>query len=466
MSRGQTRRRRPRASLFEAVCSSRPLIKTHDNGKLASIRARDVGATGNHWIESFLKANLHALRRLDLSYEVVTYPELQVVLRTGAKIGAIPLLNPATQRVAAGFLVEPRFRWAGLGAVFSAIGYSVEPSLGGSPLVPGSTREVPPWILAGPVLTRIAALISHMRRGFVDRSELRSSPRGRIDWTKWTVQNLPRGAWTSFPCHFTEPDCDPELIAAIRWTLLRLNEELSSIALSPTARHLLSLTSELQSILGPGPIHRPTAFLGQPSTNEWIASAIEAMTWVAEERGVGGARILDGLAWDLSIDAVWEAWVASFSAELAGRLGMVASPFQLAKRSLHWHGPIQSMAMLIPDVELRSTDHVVWIDAKYKRHLKLLAYHGWSGLGDEIRNEHRADLHQALAYASLADAPQTDTLLVYPREPDDDFSHSTVATVTSGRRQVKLILASIPFGFRNSEQHERCLTEFRELLLA
>jgi hypothetical protein len=45
--------------------------------------------------------------------------------------GAVPLVGPTTRRVVAGILVEPRFRW---------------PAVSGSALVPGSARDVPPWI--------------------------------------------------------------------------------------------------------------------------------------------------------------------------------------------------------------------------------------------------------------------------------------------------------------------------------
>ncbi|MBM3882456.1 MAG: hypothetical protein FJ387_22485 [Verrucomicrobia bacterium] len=350
--------------------------------------------------------------------------------------------------------------------MFGAIGFSVEPSLGGAPLVPGSAREVPPWMLAGPVIERIAALLRHRRRGFIEHAENRTSPRGRVNWMTWATAQVPRGAWTTFPCCFSEPDDDPDLIASVRWTLLRLAEDLSSVAWSSPARYLLRRAAELQSVVGTGAARRPSSRWIRAGASAWVTEAVEAMTWVAEERGLGGARNLDGLAWDLSIDAVWEAWVAAFTAELGRQLGMIASPFQAARRSLRWHGPAQSMGALVPDVELRGAERVVWVDAKYKAHLDLLVRKGWSGLSDEVRADHRADLHQALAYASLADIPQVDALLVYPHIASDDHLPTTVATVTSGRRRVRLVLAAVPFGYRNSEHRERCLGSFRAVLAA
>lgn len=466
MPRGRTTKGRSRAALMAAAPSTRPLLKTCDHGAPIVVRARHVGAIGDRWVKPFIEANAAGFRRLALRWEVLADQDVGVALAPGARIGAIPLLSAATRRVAAGLLVEPRFRWTSLGAVFDALGFSVAPGLGGGPLVPGSAREVPPWLLAGPVIQRIAALLCHRRRGFVERAECRPSPRGRVEWGLWASTHLPRGRWTTFPCCFSEPDFDPDLIAAVRWTLSRLIEDLSTVAWSPPARHLLGRAAELQSALGPGTVRRPAPWSVFPGSSEWVQQALEAMTWVAEERGLGGARNLDGLAWDLSIDAVWEAWVAALSSDLALRLGMAASPFQGARRTLRWEGPAKSMGSLVPDVELRGADRVVWLDAKYKRHLEMLARSGWQGLSDDRQAEHRADIHQALAYASLSDAPRVDTLLVYPTEGRRVDSPATVATVTSGRRRVRLILASVPFGFRTPEHKERCLRSFRDVLAA
>jgi hypothetical protein len=466
MARGATKKGRSRAAAVAAISTTRPLLKGHDHGEPISVRARDIGATGERWVEPFLAANAAGLSRLVLRQEVRADPEVRVLLRPGPRIGAVPLLSPSTRKVAAGLLIEPRFRWAALGAVFDAIGFSVEPGLGGGPLVPGSAREVPPWLLAAPVIERIAALLRHQRRGFVERRETRASPRGRVDWSQWATAHLPRGAWSTFPCHFSEPDDDPDLLSSVRWTLLRLEEELSTVAWSLPGRHLLGRAAELRAEVGPGAARRPPPFWTLPGASGWTAAAIEAMTWVAEERGLGGARTLDGLAWDLSIDAVWEGWVAAFGGALGRQMGLVPSPFQTARRPLRWSGPHPSMGALVPDVELRGRDRIIWLDAKYKAHLALLARRGWQGLAEDIRDQHRADLHQALAYASLADVTQVDSILVYPHLGDETRLSATVATVTSGRRRVRLVLASLPFGYRNPEHAEESMRAFREVLAA
>lgn len=83
---------------------------------------------------------------------------------------------------------------------------------------------------------------------------------------------------------------------------------------------------------------------------------------------------------------------------------------------------------------------MIWVDAKYKAHLSLLARYGWSGLSDAVRDAHRADLHQALAYSALSSADQIDSVLAYPQlgeRSDEHRQHATVATLASGRRRVR-----------------------------
>jgi hypothetical protein len=106
------------------------------------------------------------------------------------------------------------------------------------------------------------------------------------------------------------------------------------------------------------------------------------------------------------------------------------------------------MGALLPDVGLIGDQRIIWFDAKYKAHVTLLARHGWTGVNEGIREAHRADLHQALAYAALADLDRVDTVLVYPHLGASGAPRpSAVTSLAAGRRRVRLVLAALPFGF-------------------
>ena len=54
------------------------------------------------------------------------------------------------------------------------------------------------------------------------------------------------------------------------------------------------------------------------------------------------------------------------------------------------------------------------MDAKYKRHWEELQRTSWRDLEDWMRDDHRHDLLQVLAYANLSPRPHTICCLAYP----------------------------------------------------
>jgi hypothetical protein len=60
-----------------------------------------------------------------------------------------------------------------------------------------------------------------------------------------------------------------------------------------------------------------------------------------------------------------------------------------------------SQRSLVPDVVIERDDLVLVLDAKYKQHASDIERLGWTGVTEQLREQHRADLLQALAYSTL-----------------------------------------------------------------
>jgi hypothetical protein len=464
--RGRTASGRARATARAQPPAAIPLLRTTDEGRPIRLDGKVLQANNDRWVDPFLAANRPALDRLGLAPEVHTSSGLHMLLRPSGRIGAVPLLTPTSRKVVAGVLVSPRFRWSALGEVLSGVGFAVAPTLGGGALVPGSAREVPSWLIAGPVIRRLETLLARRRSAFIPYREDRAAPRGRVDWGAWARERIPVGRWTALPCEFSDLADDPNLMAAVRWTLARLTDDLRPYSATVPGRLLTERVRTLQYDVGEGAMRRPTSG-SAPALDSFLADALEAMGWVADERGLGGARALDGLAWDLEVARVWEAWVRAFARRLAPQLGLRPPGPGEARRPLRWHGSFSSMGSLAPDMGLVGDGRVVWIDAKYKSHLSLLARHGWPGVTELVREAHRADLHQALAYAALIDVERVDTVLMYPSLGDTDVPAPTaVATMAAGRRRVRLVLGAIPFGFKTPSRADAAVRAWRGLLAA
>jgi 5-methylcytosine-specific restriction endonuclease McrBC regulatory subunit McrC len=162
----------------------------------------------------------------------------------------------------------------------------------------------------------------------------------------------------------------------------------------------------------------------------------------------------DSLAWSMALDRLWEYHVEAHVREevrltggvvRVGRLGETVTP-------LHWTDPShRSLGHLVPDIAVIRGRAVWVVDAKYKAHFAEIDERGWRQMANDIRESHRADLHQALAYASLFDADEITTTLAYPLRQstwaalrERGIERST-AEVYHGARHITLELRGLPF---------------------
>jgi len=118
---------------------------------------------------------------------------------------------------------------------------------------------VAPWVIAGPVLERIAGLLLHPRE---DSSNVvrYAQPQRRRAVDEVGHLYVSPGAADRLPCSFSEPEDDPVLVANVRWTLARLASELRTVATTQPGRILIRRASELMAAIGPGAELRPAGW--------------------------------------------------------------------------------------------------------------------------------------------------------------------------------------------------------------
>ncbi len=446
----------------------KPLLKARDHGAAVTLDADAFAPAqrGGGWgpfAESFLRMNEATLASLDVKAEVGSSDTgVRLRLVPGGRAGAVPLRSAQTGHVAGGLIVEPRFGWSGVGRVLSKTGWAASPEFLDGPLVPGSGREVPPWVLAGPVLTRLAELLNALRRGYCAREEILQQPRGRILWDRYISESLATARWADVPCRYPELAADPMLRRMARWALERVRVDLSLVGgRDPIAQLLVALADDLLCRVGDVvPLVPRRSDLQRLGTGDRLLGAglrrgLEALGWISEDRGLGGGREMDGLAWSLPLHDLWEHYVESLVRREAA---LVGGSVRVGRRRetvfpVEWSDPShRSLGHLVPDVVVVRARSVHIVDAKYKAHLAELDEHGWQRFTEDAREAHRADIHQVLAYASLYSAEEVHASLIYPlRRGTFEALASrgrdrSVAHLLHGSRNVRLELRGVPFG--------------------
>ena len=411
-------------------------------------------------LEEMVAGNAGLLRDLGVEAEPTSRRgDAGLLVRSSTRVGAIPLLSPVTGRPDFGLVVEPRFAWSSAGDMLAGTGFRVVPDLLPLPELPQSEQRVPPWVLSSVVLTRLRALLDSLQRRFVVSEADLHAPRGQVDWQRYACSRFAVGRALEVPCRFPDLRDDEQLRGAIHWVVRRHRDALlGQLAAGLVVRRLLELCAQLLARLSGSAARLPDA----RSRRSWSSRALhprvfreglQAIDWTVDERGLAGLSDLSGLAWRMDMEVFFEAWVEAIAESAARRTGarLRVGRRQETKVPLDWNPPSAgSQRSLIPDLVLERDDVVVVIDAKYKRHAEEIERLGWSGASESLREQHRNDVLQALAYSTLFAAPRTIACLVYPARMESwrglvqRRRVATRAIVRTGARHVELALLAVP----------------------
>jgi hypothetical protein len=447
--------------------TTRPLYAGVDHGHSIALSA-DVLLRGSRdgWsglADRFQSLNRVALDALGVQLRLdsnLNGSRLHVI--PGGRAGAVPLRSPITGEVVAGLLIKPRFGWSGVGQILHETGWHAAPDVLEMPVVPGSASEVPPWVLAGPVLARLADLLRDLKRGYELVDDTRAQPKGTIRWAEYARRHVPRGDLHHVPCRYPDLGVDPEIVRAVRWTLERLHSDLARVggrdriasSLVQLALHLLEKVKHARS-QRPQPETLHQILITNPYLANAIRRGLQAIGWIVEERGLGGTDTSDGLAWSLPLEVLWEHYVESHYRSEARMTGATIRVGRLGETNvpIRWRQSVQrSLSQLVPDLVLQRGREIHVVDAKYKAHFTDLDERGWREFQDEERAAHRSDVHQILAYAGLFDAEHVTATLVYPLRRETylglvERGHErATATLYHGSREVSLELRGQPVG--------------------
>lgn len=383
----------------------------------------DPPAQAARLADQFLKQNASLFQLLQVAVRR-DYDGSDVLLNieSSGVVGAIPLFSPLTARHDLGLVVQPRFPWAGIGPMLAEMGWLITPTALRLPLLKRSERRVPLWVLSFMVLARLRALLDRIERRFEITTDTRSAPKGRIEWTQYATQQMPLGRFLSVPCTFPDLRDDRSLKSAIRFSIEKQLRSLETQCEQGAFVHrLIALAESLLQRVRSVTARRPVAgevqtWLRRPMRTDVFVEGLQAIDWTAEERGLAGLSDLEGLPWTMPMERFFEAWVETIMRNVTRRTGGVLKSGRRRETvsPLAWDPPyLGSQRSLIPDLILELENVSVVVDAKYKRHWEELQEGGWHDRS-ELREQHRADILQVLAYANLVNTREVVCCLVYP----------------------------------------------------
>lgn len=421
---------------------------------------RDPQAQATRMANQFILQNRGILRDFgitaDLKYDGTS---VQIILKTGTKIGALPLLSPTTGKPDYGLVIKPRFNWAGIGLMLSSMGWRVTPQILNLPLLQTSERNIPPWVLSSVILIRIKNLLDGMERSFEFAESELPAPRGSVNWAGYITQNMTHAHFLKVPCRYPDLRDNRDLKAAIHFTLRKqlVSLEAQRAGGIVVIQLIVLCLSLLERVRGITP-KRPTTveFNGwskKTLCTEVFQKGLQAVEWAVDDRGLAGLSDLQGLPWVLSMEEFFEAWVETVALKLARRNGGILKVGRKRETvaPLIWDPPyLGSQKYMLPDLIIERENETIIIDAKYKAHWEEISSNNWYSQAEDIKERHRNDLFQVLAYSTFSETKNIVSCLVYPCTKDTWESLKNRnrlyhrASLGMGRRKVELVLTAVP----------------------
>ncbi len=396
--------------------------------------------------------------------------------KAGNVVGAIPLFSPTSGMLDYGLVIQPRFPWPGIGPMLAEMGWRIAPTPLKLPLLKRSERKVPLWVISCMVLARLKALLDSLSRRFELVNENRSAPRGTVRWSQYATRYLATGQFLSVPCTFPDLRDDRLLVGAIRYSLEKQRSALSrsenmAVSFISSLHSVTSFCAEFSIIrhscrhparwpLGcKGPCDLSTFGRACKQSNGRLTIAV----WRALAIWKG---FLGGCQWNNSL-------------KRGSRLSSVRWPGSLERsfwlggegetvQPIDWEPPyLGSQKALVPDIWLNWGSTTLIVDAKYKRHWDELEDNAWGSVEEMIREQHRSDLFQVLAYANLARTARVIVCLAYPCTPEtwermirrNRVLHK--AEINAGARSIAVWLTAVPMATAVDKICGPLLTEVR-----
>lgn len=421
---------------------------------------RDPQAMAARLSNQFIDQNRGILNNFDVQVsQDYDGQNIWLVLKTGIKAGAFPLLSPTSGKPEYGMVIKPRFEWAGIGGMLAQMGWRITPTLLKLPLIPGTERKVPPWVLSSIVLIRVRTLLDQLERRFELIQTIQPAPKGTVDWSDYATRKIPSAQFLQISCQYPDLRDDRTLRAAVHFTLRKQLAGLESQRnLTGAVLSLIDICQSLIRRVAAVPPQRPSsemlqAWLTGPMRIEAFREGIQAVGWTVEDRGLAGLADLQGLPWVLPMDTFFEAWVETLVTRLARDTGGILRTGRKRETlaPIHWDNPfIGTQKYLLPDVILERDDVTFIFDAKYKRHWEEFNSTNWGQIEKEIQEQHRQDLLQVLAYSSLKSSQRVVACLIYPCQTQTWeslkrrgrlFQH---ASLSANGRNIEIVLTAVP----------------------
>jgi hypothetical protein len=363
------------------------------------------------YLQKFIDYNSDQFKFLGVNPFIIgTDQNTSIAFRSSSFIGSIPLRASDTGKQIGDFVVMPRFigrdRFEDYIEILNLLGTEISPeAIDSLPLASGKNFRPPLYLEAVKFIASLEKLTMRSWRKFDNIEKVSNQPIGQINWTKYINQEYKVEKRLKFPARSNVLSEFHSEYAEIRYVFDICKSELLSAntpqRIKNTLRNRLSFLEERLYHHKPKTTNKISIrFSDSPNVKACKLQANKILNY----------KLIDSTAWRVDFSDVFEKFIQHIFKEVAKETGgRLYSNFKFHSRtSKHFSWELKHVE---PDAIYQKENYLVFIDAKYKSNL----YNKFDQ-SETLKEDHRHDLHQIMAYSSFSKTDFKFGFLCYPSD--------------------------------------------------
>ena len=424
-------------AFYTAPCLSdqlTPLKKTEINKVFKGADKRYLSQA----LHKFLNYNHATFDFLDIIPSVHGIdPNMELSFITGKYIGAIPLRSPVNGKQIGDFLVYPRFSdgkflFSQLTQILMMLNESIEPEyLDTLPLASGGVVRPPHYYDAVKYLYAYQTAVRENWFKFRSEEQTHPYPKASTNWQRYVREEHDPQNRLRYPSKDNVLSPNHREWQQAKTVFEMAKDELDQPTTPMSIRYPIkaleqALSAKTQNIRQAS-VHRFTIHVSDPP----VIKKLKEQGNIFLHR-----NSKETSAWRIDIAELFERYTQFLVQRIIRE--MPAKFHANPRFSSRGYLPSWGLRYLEPDALIEAENLSIAIDAKYKAH-----YYSRNQTSSILKQTHREDLHQLLAYCSFSSAKNKAGMLFYPA--DHYSSQSFSYTNNYNGTQNEIIIIGLPF---------------------
>lgn len=335
--------------------------------------------------------------------------DVSISFKTGKYIGTIPLKSPETGKQIGDFVIKPRFsskndQFSEYIEIIDLIKNEIKPEFKDSlPLNSGDHIKPPMYLEAVIFMDLLNKVLKTQWKKFQNTEKIYSYPKSQVNWKKYINKESNPAYKLIFPCNENTLTQYHKEFSQIKYVYQLTKEEIQSYQ---TPQSIKYQKENLIQYIDNALYQFNTSFVTEIKTHNYDSLLIKELKTQANK--ILKRNSFVNIAWKVDFSEVFEKFTQYIFNQASLKIGARSLDNHKFKNSSNY-SPSWILNYLEPDIILIKDNLNIIIDAKYKAHMQNL-----SSNSTDLKEEHRKDLHQLLAYCSFNDNKNKIGFLCYP----------------------------------------------------